>query len=902
MPRQLDETILDGGIRNTYFFNGRWLTAEDLRTEQEANREHQRQLGRAVGEGVVQGLEVELADAGSGGRPPRVTVSAGLALNRRGETLSLAQGVELALARQEDPAAADAGLFAPCAGPTGDLTLTGAGAYVLAVCPASGFRERAPGRELGDEVSLAGCGSRYAVEGLRFHMVRLPLGAGSGLGPEILDPITALMDRQDDLGRSLLRNHLAHLCLGTAGLAGQELDPFGTPAGAPFGIDALRGPAGLGDGDVPLALLVWTAQGVRAVDPWAVRRQAYVDGPGPAYDRFDPRLAAGRARLLQFHDHLRVLLQGSAAPSTLKVEQAFRFLPPAGVIPLTSARFARGFSAVRFFESFAGQGARAIRSGQVAGLLWESLLHPAVDLEHADFLQIYEVKESKDAQGGSQPPQPYLVFAAGTLRYLGAQPRFPHLCRTLTETRDAYRGLLTHRVFDTAEEPEWSFPNPMVSVASTAFNSSARAAFQPQARLALNLGSDSLFENRFAVDPSAVSIFTGGATSVGGAVVSTARDDSYQIAAILDVVSTAGGWGAVACAALTDPERILEALRNVYQAQKELVGVLDRPQPGAKGVTKPQDFARQLRVYLDDRISASQPALGPALDQGNANAALGAQDAINRFVATWSGDLTVGNLRVLYQKSSRGRTLVPGDANPFEYIFEVQNLTNRELDVQLAAEVLPPHQDWTLAVRAFDATGVESPFIRLAAGREHPDDPKTAQEVRLSLVTPPGAALGQTATLRLRAFVPSPVSVAAQDAAALAVGDHEVPEVETGVRFTGPPNASSSLSQARVGNPVELTFNVVFHTSAAPATRGFRLRLQATSTGSAAFYTLEFPAEPIQLQSDTPHPVITQIVPKAGAVGKPLSFIAIVESVDGSVPPQTAGPFQVTTVQQEATQ
>lgn len=752
MARQLDETILDGGIRNTHFFNGRWLTAEDLRTEQEANREHHRQLGRAIGEGVVQGLEVELADAGSGGRVPRVTVSAGLALNRRGEALALAQGVELALARQQDGIPVEAELFAPCTGqPSGDLILTGAGAYVLALCPASGFRERAPGRELGEERTLTGCGSRYAVEGVRFRLVRLPLSPGSGAGEEVLAPIRSLLESQDEPGRSLLRNHLAHLCLGTARLAALEVDPFGTTLGTAFGIAALRSVTGLGDNDVPLALLVWTAQGVRILDPWAVRRPTALEEIGPAYARFDPRLAAGRARLLQFHDHLRILLQGNAQPSSLRVEDVFRYLPPAGLVPLTSARFSRGFSATRFFSSFASDGARTIRSGQVAELLWESLLHPAIDLEQAPFLQVYEVRESLSAQTGNQPPQPFLLFAARTLRYAGSQPRFLHLSQTLTQTRDAYRELLTRRVFDTAEEPNWFFPIANTAVAPILSNSNLRASFNSNLSFASILPS-----------------------GLGTAVVGTARDASYQTAAILDVMATAGSWAAVAGAALTDPDKALEILRQIYTAQRELVDVFNYG-ASPNDLTKPQDFAHDLLAYLDDSISSTQPALKPALDDRNVSAALGAQDAINQLIAQWSGDVTLGNLSVVFQDSSRGLTLVPNDPEPFEFTFRIANLTNRDLDVQLAAEFLPPLQDWTSAVRIFDDTGVEVSFVHLAAGREEPELAGTTQDVHLSLVTPEDATIGEAPVLRLRAFVPSPVSVSSNATLTLAVG--EAPEV-----------------------------------------------------------------------------------------------------------------------------
>src|ERR1044072_1835840 len=75
------EPLLEGGIANTNFFNGRLLSAEDLRAEQKASRQQRSQLGLAIGAGVVDGLWVERAAAGGGllavaqgspaSRPPR---------------------------------------------------------------------------------------------------------------------------------------------------------------------------------------------------------------------------------------------------------------------------------------------------------------------------------------------------------------------------------------------------------------------------------------------------------------------------------------------------------------------------------------------------------------------------------------------------------------------------------------------------------------------------------------------------------------------------------------------------------------------------------------------------------------------------------------------------------------
>ncbi|MDT7604490.1 MAG: hypothetical protein QOF61_2487, partial [Acidobacteriota bacterium] len=139
---ELLEPLFDGGVRNTNFFNGRLLSAEDLRTEQESVRGRLAHVGRAAGAGVVAGLWVEKVPSSS---PPGdtshavVTVSAGLAVCRAGHALSLTADTEVALVSVSDPAQAeDAGLFKVCVPPVTSTVLTGASVYVLAITSASG--------------------------------------------------------------------------------------------------------------------------------------------------------------------------------------------------------------------------------------------------------------------------------------------------------------------------------------------------------------------------------------------------------------------------------------------------------------------------------------------------------------------------------------------------------------------------------------------------------------------------------------------------------------------------------------------------------------------------------------------------------------------------------------------
>ena len=98
----LQQPILDGGIRSINFFNGRLLSARDLTREQSANREADRRLGQAVGEGIAYGLELSKSTA-STKQSPVVTVDAGLAINRIGQTLMFSAKTDVALVRRATP-------------------------------------------------------------------------------------------------------------------------------------------------------------------------------------------------------------------------------------------------------------------------------------------------------------------------------------------------------------------------------------------------------------------------------------------------------------------------------------------------------------------------------------------------------------------------------------------------------------------------------------------------------------------------------------------------------------------------------------------------------------------------------------------------------------------------------
>ncbi|HUH12077.1 MAG TPA: hypothetical protein VMK65_03170, partial [Longimicrobiales bacterium] len=262
---QLLEPVLTEGIKSTHFFNGRVLTAQDLRTEQEATRAHERQLARAVGEGVVHGLEVS-AQAPEDGAPV-VRIEAGLGFNRDGDAVSLKHLVKLRLVTKETDVPPEAGLFAVCKPPEHPLDLTNVGLYVLTIRPASGFSpERAPMTELGSEGVASGCGSRWAVEGVRFGVAPLPLAPAGETATPLASQLATLAGQVDSdvdvvrrqgtatpadvrarlhQGLSRLRNGAAYLCFGVDQLARSRAAPL--PSGtvgfpdAPFGaVEGMR--------------------------------------------------------------------------------------------------------------------------------------------------------------------------------------------------------------------------------------------------------------------------------------------------------------------------------------------------------------------------------------------------------------------------------------------------------------------------------------------------------------------------------------------------------------------------------------------------------------------------------------------------------------------------------------
>ncbi|MBW2737615.1 MAG: hypothetical protein JRE64_01950 [Deltaproteobacteria bacterium] len=171
--QQLLEPIIEGGIHSTNFFNGRRLTAEDLLREKKSNREHERLLGQAIGEGVVHGLEVGLPDGLITGGS-KIEIQKGLAINRKGDVLYLPNKIPVPLVPPVEEVDIQASFINCEKLPTQYLT-TNHGVYVLLITPASGLSGSAPMSSIPDDGSIIGCGKSDRVEGVQFRLVKMDL-------------------------------------------------------------------------------------------------------------------------------------------------------------------------------------------------------------------------------------------------------------------------------------------------------------------------------------------------------------------------------------------------------------------------------------------------------------------------------------------------------------------------------------------------------------------------------------------------------------------------------------------------------------------------------------------------------------------------------------------------------
>jgi hypothetical protein len=329
MAVDIDTVFTTEGITSVNFFNGRILTAEDLRTFATAGAEHRRVLGRALGPGIATGLRASAA----GGLT--VNVTSGVAVNQLGDAIDLPVDVDVDVGRTAPtPTGSPTTLFAECPGAASDeidATVVAGAIYLLTIRPASRDVGQAPGADAAGIGSVCGPGSTRA--GVRFRRVALDLGTLFG-HPEVVLSSGAL-SLTDPVGRSLLRNQVAHLFLGTPWLIAQSRS-----TDEPGPLEQAWDDTNLDACEVPIAVLGIRGQQIVFVDEWAVRRLPTLREVDPrhGWDLMldERRRAVGIGSVLQFQDQLNQRLDES---STLAALDDFAYLPGAGILPHVTGLF-----------------------------------------------------------------------------------------------------------------------------------------------------------------------------------------------------------------------------------------------------------------------------------------------------------------------------------------------------------------------------------------------------------------------------------------------------------------------------------------------------------------------------------------------------------------------------------
>ncbi|MBM0740403.1 right-handed parallel beta-helix repeat-containing protein [Phormidium sp. CLA17] len=333
METQFLEAVFSDSIQHPNFFNGRILTATDLRDEQVAELKRSRYLGQAIGAGVVYGLNVTAASSRNA-----LEITSGLAINRRGDTLHLpgkTTTVELVLT--ERPTATATSPFVPC-DIAGATTLTGVvstGFYLLAITNATRLSvTMAPNSSLNGD--RPGCTNRYEEVGVQFKLVPLTNEDFVSTSP------TALIDR----------SRLAHRCFGTNQLTPFAADPVHAPV--QYGLlNSLRADKRLTDCDVPLALFQFQPPTVKFVDVWAVRRPCLQGVENDAWLNQQSamvglrRMIEAKVFFLQFQHQLEDIRQQDGV--NIRAVDYFEYLPAAGYLPVGKTGLS-GFKLETFFS------------------------------------------------------------------------------------------------------------------------------------------------------------------------------------------------------------------------------------------------------------------------------------------------------------------------------------------------------------------------------------------------------------------------------------------------------------------------------------------------------------------------------------------------------------------------
>lgn len=306
------------------YFDGRFLSADDLTADQDYVRVRQAELGRALGTGIGEGLSVGLVGASR----TRIRVGAGFGITPTGEVVLLEQATEVDVSDIPQIERLDVEL----------------GLRVLPTSPATG---------LDGAYVLALRAVEFSANPTAAYPTRLT-GPRTIEDGEVIEAVAITLIPWADRGTAQLRRARLARDIFVSGFDG------GLPVGA-----------------LPVALLTFDAGAVVGVDTWLVRREIGAERGG-LFGFGLTRRSLAEAYLRQYGDHLRNEIT-NRLPNTIRTAtDHFQALPPVGQLPKDCVDGAA--LTQRFFPPEVRVGLALIPEDELASLVEERLLLPPIDL------------------------------------------------------------------------------------------------------------------------------------------------------------------------------------------------------------------------------------------------------------------------------------------------------------------------------------------------------------------------------------------------------------------------------------------------------------------------------------------------------------------------------------------
>ncbi|HEU4621360.1 MAG TPA: hypothetical protein VFS42_03975 [Burkholderiaceae bacterium] len=375
--------VVDSGRRRPFYFDGRFLTANDLIADQDYIRARQSDLAQAIGAGVIRGLEVSLSTDGTG-QTPLIRIGAGSGITPAGDLVAVANATDVRLNDIPTSQQIDAQLGIKLL-PTA-ATLNRSGLFVLALRsvefsanPVAAYPTTLDGTRTVRDGDI--------VEATAVTLIPYPDRAGV----ENADAKRARVARE-------------------------------------IFLDRLR-PGALQEA-LPLAMVYLEGGAIRWMDMYMVRREVGAESTLTAGLSPRPR-ALLESWIKQYQEHLDDI-DTSAVQAGFAATRYFEVLPPVGQVPAASFRFENVFGAPTLLQSFfpplVDVEFAFIPSDELPALVQDALALPPLDL-HADDADLDHVS--------------ILVVAPVTRQELEAHKRA--LQRVVRPVRAAASNLLSKR-------------------------------------------------------------------------------------------------------------------------------------------------------------------------------------------------------------------------------------------------------------------------------------------------------------------------------------------------------------------------------------------------------------------------------------------------------------------------